>query len=276
MARASAGAVATPRAPKRAASGRPAAAKRPAARRSGHASTQVRTTRRASGYARGGAVALPLPARVLNAPVTRVLRGQGGRTLDALLAGRGWIVLVGALLAGIVFFNVDLLKLNRDIASTAEQIEQFKRENGRLRERVAHAASSERIQEAAALQGLVLPAPGEVRYLKAHPNGDPQMAVKRYSEPSGLFTAPAPVASVPTPSSGVTPDATATAGVDPAATTAPVTPTTSTTTPTTTLTPTTGTTTTGAPTTTGTTTQTATPGTTATGTSTGTAVAPTG
>ncbi len=275
MARASAGAAAVPRVPKR------PVPKRPAARRGGPAGAQARVPRRASGYARGGAVALPLPARVLNAPVTRVLRGQGSRTLDALLAGRGWIVLVGALLAGIVFFNVDLLKLNRDIASTAEQIEQFKRENGRLRERVAHAASSERIQEQAALQGLVLPAPGEVRYLKAHPNGDPQLAVKRYSEPSGLFSAPAPVATVPTPPTGVTPGTTATTGVDPAATVDPATTTATTGTATGTTAPTTTgvaptPTTTAAPTTTGTTTQTTAPGTTPAGTATGTAVAPTG
>jgi cell division protein FtsL len=203
MARAAAGVVA-----------RPAPAKRTgrAGARRGQRSANARVHRRASGYApAGGAAVLPLPVRVLNAPFSRALRARGGQLLDALLAGRGWIVLVGVLLAGIVFFNVDLLKLNRDIAGTAEQIEQLKRENARYREQVARAASSERIQEAAAMLGLVLPAPGDVRYLKAHPDADPRLAVKRMTEPSGLFSAPAPVAVVPTPSGTTT-------GTDPAAT----------------------------------------------------------
>ena len=117
--------------------------------------------------------------------------------LDALLAGRGWIVLIGLLLAGIVFFNVDLLQMNRDIARDAERAATLKRENGRLRLDVARLASSERIQEAAARLGLVLPAPGEVRYLKARPAVDPQRAAKNISEPSTLFSVPAPALAVP-------------------------------------------------------------------------------
>ena len=61
------------------------------------------------------------------------MRARTGGVLDALLAGRGWIVLIGLLLAGIVFFNVDLLQMNRDIAQDAERAAALKRENGRLR-----------------------------------------------------------------------------------------------------------------------------------------------
>ena len=68
-----------------------------------------------------------------DAPFARAARGRAGGLLDALLSGRGWIALVFLLLAGIVFFNVDLLQMNRDIARNAEQISALKRENARLR-----------------------------------------------------------------------------------------------------------------------------------------------
>ena len=72
-----------------------------------------------------GAAALP----VLRSPFARTARAGGGRVLDALLAGRGWIALVFVLLAGIVFFNVDLLQLNREIAAGAERASELKRSN---------------------------------------------------------------------------------------------------------------------------------------------------
>ena len=133
---------------------KPAPAKRPVRRASGQAAAPRR-------------VALPLGARVL----------------DALLNGRIWIGLVGVLLAGIVFFNVDLLRMNREITQMADKAAQLKRENGRLREDVAGLANSERIQQAAAELGLVLPAPAEVRYLKSNPTIDARTASKRIIAP---------------------------------------------------------------------------------------------
>jgi cell division protein FtsL len=92
--------------------------------------------------------------------------------LDALLSGRGWIGLVFVLLAGIVFFNVDLLQMNRQIASTAEHAGSIKRENARLRSEAARLGSTERIQAVAAESGLIMPAPGDVRYLRSRsPDG---------------------------------------------------------------------------------------------------------
>ena len=149
------------------------------------------------------------------------------------------------LLAGIVFFNVDLLQMNRDIARDADRISALKRENARLVVDEARLASSERIQESAAQLGLVLPAPGEVRYLKARPTRDAGQAVKRITEPNLTYVAPEPVAPEPVvPSTDPTvtdpavtdpavtdpattdpaaADPAATTPVDPAATTAPTT-----------------------------------------------------
>jgi cell division protein FtsL len=89
------------------------------------------------------------------------------------------------LLVGIVFFNVDLLRMNRDIAVTAEKAETIKRQNARLRGDVARLGSSERIQTAAAQRGLVLPAAGEVRYLKANPGADARNALARLKAGGG-------------------------------------------------------------------------------------------
>jgi cell division protein FtsL len=145
-----------------------------------------------------------LPLRVLDAPFARSLRIRTSGVLDALLAGRGWIVLVGVLLVGIVFFNVDLLRMNREIALTAEKSTALKRDNARLRQEAALLGSSERIRDAAAELGLVLPGAGDVRYLKAHPAFDARKAARNIVEPTDVAVLPAetitepPAATAPT------------------------------------------------------------------------------
>ena len=167
----------------------PAPAKRPTRRASGQAAprrapakpTPRRRTRKAAPRTAAGRVALPL----------------GARMLDALLSGRAWIGLVGVLLAGIVFFNVDLLRMNREITHMADHAAQLKRENADLRKDVAGLANSERIQEAAAQLGLVLPAPAGVRYLKSNPTIDARTASKRIIAPDPSV-APDPITPEPT------------------------------------------------------------------------------
>lgn len=117
------------------------------------------------------------PPRRTPVPVPR-----GAAVLDALLYGRAWIALVFVLLAGIVFFNVDLLRMNREIAMTAEKAQGVKLENARLRTDLARLGSSERIQRVAAERGLVLPAPGEVRFLRSDPRADADRAAARLRE----------------------------------------------------------------------------------------------
>ena len=193
---------------------------RHAARRRATAQRGAAAHRRVSG-ASAAAPAVALPVRVLNAPFARAARARTGSLLDALLSGRGWIALVFVLLAGIVFFNVDLLQMNRDIARDADRISALKRENARLLVDEARLASSERIQEAAAQLGFVLPAPGEVRYLKARPTRDAGRAVKRITEPNLTFVAPEPVAPDPVAPTTTDPAVTDPAAADPAATDRP-------------------------------------------------------
>ena len=161
------------------------------------------------------APAVALPVRVWGAPFSRAARRRTGGVLDALLAGRGWIALVFVLLAGIVFFNVDLLQMNRDIAGNDQKISALKREIARNRLDVARLASSERIQESAAQMGLVLPAPGDVRYLKAHPGRDGKQAARRITAPNTAIVPPEPIDTTPEP---VSPTASDPAVTDPAAT----------------------------------------------------------
>ena len=132
------------------------------------------------------------------------IRPRGAAVLDSLLRGKGWIALVGVLLAGIVFFNVDVLELNRGIAKDAERASALKRENSVLRTRVAQLGSTERIQRAAARLGLVLPQPGEIRYLRAHPSLDARKAAQS-------IEAPAP-RGAPPPTDNATPDPTPSEG----------------------------------------------------------------
>jgi cell division protein FtsL len=162
----------------------------------------------------------PAPARKRRAgahPKSRAAaRPRGARILDTLLTGRACIAVVGVLLAGIVFFNVDLLQMNRDITKMADRAAQLKRENARLRLDLARLASSERIQETAAGLGLVLPAPGEVRYLRSRPPIDAKNASKHISAPDSTYVPPDPATSAPDPAIGA-PDPAAGAP-DPAAT----------------------------------------------------------
>jgi cell division protein FtsL len=181
MGRAAAARAATPRAkaaPARSAAARASTA--PARRAPGrHAAPRhAAPARRVSGHA--------IPARTIALP-------RGARVLDRLLTGRIWIALIGVLLAGIVFFNVDLLQMNREITQMADKATQIKRENDRLRHDYARLASSERIQEAAAALGLVYPAAGEVRYLDSKPKLDAHNASKRIIAPAEAVT-PEPIA----------------------------------------------------------------------------------
>ena len=130
-----------------------------------------------------------LPGPPANRAVARPLP-RGAAVLDALLHGRLCIGLVFALLAGIVFFNVDLLRMNREIARTEERVGGLKRENARLRTDLARLGSSERIQRVAAERGLVLPAPGEVRYLRSRPAADARRAAARIAAGKGASATP--------------------------------------------------------------------------------------
>jgi len=200
---------------------------------------KAKPARRRSGPARGvtvtraGAVALPRPG-VVTRPrkpaarprtATRRAPGRLAPVADRLLRGPGYIALVGVLLAGIVFFNVDVLQVNYGIAQTGTRADALKRENAVLTRELAKLASTERIQEAAAARGLVLPPPGDVRYLKAR-GDDSRRALRTMTAPEPTTAAtppPAPQPAAPEPQVAA-PAPTTTTPVTPVQQTQPVTP----------------------------------------------------
>jgi len=174
MARAAAAArTAAParRAPARRPAARPAPARRPAPTRRGSAGRRTASHR-----------------------TKELALARGSAALERLLQGPALIGLVFVLLAGVVFTNVALLQKNRAIAHDAERATTLKRENAGLRRDVAELGSSERIQQVAAERGLVLPAPGEVRYLRSNPAVDPRNAAKRLDDSTAIASTYMPTA----------------------------------------------------------------------------------
>jgi hypothetical protein len=119
-----------------------------------------------------------------------------------LTRGRLWIGALTTLLVGIVSLNVLALSLNASSSKVGRQADALNREISALRAQIAtNGASNQRIQAVAASLGLMVPEPGDVRYL-APGAGDAEAAAKRLR--SGELTAgtsyvapPAPVAVLP-------------------------------------------------------------------------------
>ena len=106
------------------------------------------------------------------------------RLVDRALRGRVWIWLIGIALGGIVAMQVSLLKLNAGISRAVETSGTLERQNAELEASIARLSSSERIRAAAAKQGMVAPAAGEVSYVTVRPGRDPARAVVRMTPPS--------------------------------------------------------------------------------------------
>jgi cell division protein FtsL len=187
-----------------------------------HAPARTRPARRpAPARRRSGAVAHP------RTHGRTTPRDDFVAILDRLLRGPAYIALIGILLTGIVFFNVDLLELNHGIAHTDSRASQLKRENAALTLQLAKLGSSERIQRVALDHGLVLPQPGDVRYLRAH-REDAARALRVMTAPDSSGATAAVPALVP--QGGVTPLQAGDTAASAPASTAPATTTTTTTT----------------------------------------------
>src|SRR3954471_2938387 len=217
---------AAPRKP--AASRKPAAAGKSSVRKSSSAAARserneralakARATQRARPAAqRARAVTAPRPAqaparrksgaakprraaRPAASPVARVLNSRGMPLVDRILRGPGWVVMLGALLAGIVFLNVSVLELNRGIARTDTKSAQLERVNSALRARVAKLDSGERIQELAAARGFVMPQPGDVTYVRERAS-NAALAAQRITPPApppGTVPATTPTSTITT------------------------------------------------------------------------------
>ncbi len=117
-----------------------------------------------------GAGAIALPARGIRAAARTIPEGTG--VVDRVLRGRGIIAVVAALLIGLVFLQVSLLKLNAGIGRDVQAATTYERENASLQADINGLTASGRVTAAALKQGMVAPNPDQVRYLNAdHPGG---------------------------------------------------------------------------------------------------------
>jgi hypothetical protein len=204
-------------APARRAAAMPRGARRVSGPRAGLGAVRVTAPPAVAG---GGVLSAPLGLRIAR----RAACVPDARFLDRLIRGRVWIVLVGAMLIGLVFLQLSLLSLNAGIGTSMESAQVLERQNAALRTQVSTMDADQRVQDAAAKDGLVMPSAGARHYLKAGAV-TPAVAARRITEPK----APVAVTGDVSPS-GANPVASAVAApaVAAAPTVAPVVPVTTT------------------------------------------------
>jgi len=103
--------------------------------------------------------------------------------LDRLVRGRGWIPVLGVLLAGIVATQVEILKYGANMGRAIEQTTTLTSQNEQLRDSVATLSNDQRIERLASAMGMVLPPPGAVGYLDAAPGSDVSGALGNVHSP---------------------------------------------------------------------------------------------
>lgn len=104
---------------------------------------------------------------------------SASRVMDRLVRSRVWIGIVAFGLIGIVAMQVSLLKLNSGIGRAVQTASTLERRNADLRGDISRLSAGDRIQALAERDGLVMPAPADVGYLRA---GDPRAAAVRAAQ----------------------------------------------------------------------------------------------
>ena len=109
------------------------------------------------------AIVDPLPrARPRTRPTTRTRRKQHARARGGIM----WIAVSGILLAGVVFVNVAVLRLNLGLDGANSERVKLRAENAALQSQLSSELASPRIQsQAAAKLGLVYADPSDYGYV---------------------------------------------------------------------------------------------------------------
>jgi cell division protein FtsL len=115
-----------------------------------------------------------LSAETVAEPVARPRpRPQSRRRAQRRARARGgilWIAVSGILLAGVVFVNVAVLRLNISLDSANTQRAKLRAQNAALQSELASTLASPRIQNRAHVElGLVPADPSTIRYLNLAP-----------------------------------------------------------------------------------------------------------
>ena len=90
----------------------------------------------------------------------------GAGLLARAFSGRRLILLLGAALIGLVFLQVNLLRINTTMSADVEKAQMLQRDNASKRALIAQMGAGRRIEDAAAGLGMVMPAATEVCYLR--------------------------------------------------------------------------------------------------------------
>ncbi|MDX6678416.1 MAG: hypothetical protein QOE31_2468, partial [Solirubrobacteraceae bacterium] len=115
---------------------------------------------------------------------TVALDVSASRFMDRVVRGRVWIAVIAVSLFGLVAMQVSLLKLNTGIGRAVQTVSTLDRSNSALRSDITRLSAAERIQPLAEAQGLVMPAPADVAYLRAgNRHDDAVRAARRMRSP---------------------------------------------------------------------------------------------
>ncbi|HEV3127558.1 MAG TPA: hypothetical protein VGY32_01170 [Solirubrobacteraceae bacterium] len=90
--------------------------------------------------------------------------------LDRIVRGRVWIPVLGVLLAGIVFSQVEVLRLNASMGQALRQNSTLAIRNQALRVSVAELSDQTRIERLAARMGMVMPGPTTLSFVPGNPS----------------------------------------------------------------------------------------------------------
>jgi cell division protein FtsL len=90
--------------------------------------------------------------------------------LDRIVRGRVWIPVLGILLAGIVFTQVEVLRLNASMGQALRQNSTLAIRNQALRVSVAELSDQTRIERLAARMGMVMPGPTTLSFVAGNPS----------------------------------------------------------------------------------------------------------
>lgn len=146
-----------------------------------------RSPRRVSGPVRGREVRRSPASRRTASVSSRLVAFIGSLPdhplLDRIVRGRAWIPLLGALLAGIVAMQIEVLKLGTSMGRSIERSSALATRNGELQASVAALQDDQRIERLAAGMGMIMPAPEAIGFLSAQPNGNVGQALANIHAP---------------------------------------------------------------------------------------------
>jgi cell division protein FtsL len=109
---------------------------------------------------------------------------RGGKLLDSIVRGRAWIPVLGVLLVGIVGMRVEVLKLGSSVGVEMQQASQLQSANAVMLNQVSALADNTRIEQLAEKQGMVMPLPLDLHFVRASGPVSVSRAIADVSEPA--------------------------------------------------------------------------------------------